>query len=225
MFRYGDASLAAPVNRAVSLLPARKAVLSPYQRKCYARMYRLRLAEKKRFTYKSAYLYEQIRKIHELQEEYLVVRYDVKSYGDLFRLKLRLQQVDEELCKAQQEMYRDRALQKRTCKTAEDLEFFEASEDDYRERLEQIKLQKKDNRKKLKAVERCLERDGSLAEAELEYRIPVGDMEYFAGIKLFNKVIDRLGVDMDQQKRYEVFDHIDEDGMREKKGERNRNSR
>ena len=33
-------------------------------------------------------------------------------------------------------------------------------------------------------------------------------MEYFAGIKLFNKVIDRLGVDMDQQKRYEVFDHI-----------------
>lgn len=43
--------------------------------------------------------------------------------------------MDEELCKAQQEMYRDRALQKRTCKTAEDLEFFEASEDDYRERL------------------------------------------------------------------------------------------
>ena len=109
MFRYGDASLAALVNRAVSLLPARKAVFSPYQRKYYARMYRLRLAEKKRFTYKSAYLYEQIRKMHELQEEYLVVvRYDVKSYGDLFRLKLRLQQVDEELCKAQQEMYRDK---------------------------------------------------------------------------------------------------------------------
>lgn len=67
-------------------------------------------------------------------------------------MKLRLQQVDEELCKAQKEMYRDRALQKRYCKTAEDLEFFEASEDDYRERLEQIKLQKKDNRKKLKGL-------------------------------------------------------------------------
>ena len=184
MFRYGDASLASPVNRTVSLLPVRKAVLTPYQRKCYARMYRLRLAEKKRFTYKSAYLYEQIRKMHELQEEYLVVvKYDVKSYGDLFRLKLRLQQVDEELCKVQKEMYRDRALQKRYCKTAEDLEFFEASEDDYRERLEQIKLQKKDNRKKLKAVERCLERDGSLAEAELEMWIPVGDMEDMAEVE------------------------------------------
>lgn len=184
MFRYGDASLASPINRTVSLLPVRKAVLTPYQRKCYARMYRLRLAEKKRFTYKSAYLYEQIRKMHELQEEYLVVvKYDVKSYGDLFRLKLRLQQVDEELCKAQKEMYRDRALQKRYCKTAEDLELYEASEDDYRERLEQIKLQKKDNRKKLKAVERCLERDGSLAEAELELRIPVGDMEDMADVE------------------------------------------
>lgn len=84
--------------------------------------------------------------------------------------------MDEELCKAQKEMYRDRALQKRSCKTAEDLEFFEASEGDYRERLEEIKLQKKGNRKKLKAVERCLERDGSLLEAELEMRIPVDDM-------------------------------------------------
>ena len=184
MFRYGDASLASPINRTVSLLPVRKAVLTPYQRKCYARMYRLRWAEKKRLTYKSAYLYEQIRKMHELQEEYLVVvKYDVKSYGDLFRLKLRLQQVDEELCKAQKEMYRDRALQKRYCKTAEDLELYEASEDDYRERLEQIKLQKKDNRKKLKEVERCLERDGSLAEAELELRIPVGDMEDMADVE------------------------------------------
>lgn len=50
-------------------------------------------------------------------------------------------------------------------------------------------------------------------------------MEYFAGIKLFNKVIGRLGVDMDQQKRYEVFDRIYEVGMLEKKVERNRNSR
>lgn len=52
-----------------------------------------------------------------------------------------------------------------------------------------------------------------------------GDMEYFAGIKLFNKVIDRLGVDMNQQKRYEVFDHIYEAGMREKRVVRNRDSR
>lgn len=52
-----------------------------------------------------------------------------------------------------------------------------------------------------------------------------GDMEYFAGMKLFNRVIDRLGVDMDQQRRYEVFDRIYEEGMREMRFERGRNSR
>lgn len=141
MFKYGNASLASPVNHAMPLIPIRKTFLAPYQRRCYARMYRLRLAEKKHFTYKSAYLYEQIRKMHELQEEYLVVvKYDVKSFLDLVHLKFRLQRVDEELCKTQKEMYQDRASQKRACKTAEDLAFFEASEDDYRERLEQIKL-------------------------------------------------------------------------------------
>ena len=177
MFRYGEPGEVTPVAHTMQLPIVRKATLTPYQRKCYTRLYRLRLADKKRFTYKSAYLYEQIRKMNELQEEYLmVVKYEVKSFVDLVHLKFRLQRVDEELCKAQKEMYRDRALQKRFCKTAEDLEFFEASEDDYRERLERIKLQKKDNQKKLKAVERCLKRDGSMLDAELEYRIPVDDM-------------------------------------------------
>ncbi len=178
MFRYGDPSFISPIDRTVSLLPARKATFTPYQKKCYARMYRLRLAERKRFSYKPAYLYEQIRKMHELHEEYLVVvKYDVKSYIDLFELKLRLQRVDEELSKAQKKMYRERGLQKRSCKNAEDRAFFEASEEDYRERLELIKLQKKDNYKKIKAVERCLGREGSLLEAELEFRVPVGEME------------------------------------------------
>ncbi len=177
-FKCGRLGLVAPIAHTMPLPVVRKAVLTPYQKKCYARMYRLRLAEKKRFSYGSAYLYEQIRKMHELQEEYLVVvNYDVKSFGDLYRLKFRLQQVDEELCKAQKEMYRDRSSQKRLCKTVEDMAIFGASEDDYRDKLEQIKLQKKDNHKKLKAVVRCLEREGSMLDAELEYRIPVGNMD------------------------------------------------
>ena len=77
----------------------------------------------------------------------------------------------------------DRASQKRACKTAEDLTFFEASEDGYRERLEQIKLQKKNNHKKLKTVERCLERNGSTLDAELEYRIPIDYMVDLAEVE------------------------------------------
>ena len=51
------------------------------------------------------------------------------------------------------------------------------------------------------------------------------EMEYFAGIKLFNKVIDRLGVEMERQERYEVFDRTYEAGMREKKVEQSGRSR
>ena len=48
------------------------------------------------------------------------------------------------------------------------------------------------------------------------------DMEYFAGIKLFNRVIDGLEINMEQQKRYEVFDRIYTKSMQEKKYERDR---
>lgn len=37
-------------------------------------------------------------------------------------------------------------------------------------------------------------------------------MPYFAGIKLFNRVMDKLGIYMEQKKRYEVFDRIYEEG-------------
>lgn len=52
-----------------------------------------------------------------------------------------------------------------------------------------------------------------------------GDMEYFAGIKMFNRVIDKLGVNMTHQERYEVFDRIYEESMRAKKDKYKWNSR
>ena len=61
---------------------------------------------------------------------------------------------------------------------------------------------------------------GKIAEYPVDVLSKVfgfGDMEYFAGIKLFNRVLGKLGADMEQHKRYEVFDRIYEEGMREKK--------
>lgn len=177
IFKYGEPNKTSMVLHTKSLPVVRKATLSPYQKKCYVRMYRLRLADKKRFTYKPAYLYEQIRLFHELQEEYLVVaKYDVKSFVELYRLKFRMERVDAELCKAQKELYRDRASWKRSCKTVEEMELYEASEADYRERLERIKLEKQKNRKELKTVVRCFERDSSQMEADLERMIPVEEL-------------------------------------------------
>lgn len=52
-----------------------------------------------------------------------------------------------------------------------------------------------------------------------------GDIEFFAGIKMFNCVIDKLEANMTYQERYEVFDRIYEEGMQAKKDECKRNSR
>ena len=316
-------------NGTNSVVPIRKAILTPYQRKCYVRMYRVHLAKRKRFTYRTAQLYEQIRKMHELQEEYLLAMdYNVHSYMDLIKLRNRLEDVNEELCNAQKEMYRERGMQKRSCKTYKDVVLFEEKETEYRERLEEIKILKKENIKKLKIVERCIGKEASALEAEIEKRIPVyefedinnivamsveervhcypfdkegtekaydmvkeyfkevgisadfdsvyeevralvdyyeknrledviekkaeqiigvmevigmeaarlkeypgdmlgqvfevKDMEYFVGVKVFNKVLDKLGARMENLERYEVFDRIYEEGVREKKVEKNR---
>lgn len=338
-------------NGTNSVVPIRKAILTPYQKKCYVRMYRVHLAKRKRFTYRTAQLYDQIRKMHELQEEYLLtVDYNVHSYGDLFKLRDRIKDVTEELCNTQKEMYRERAVQKRSCETYKDVVLFEEKETKYRERLEEIKLLKKENIKKLKIVERCIGKEASALEAELERRmlveeledinnivadkipenpfvssIPrpskdeymsmsveervrcypfdtkgtekaydmvkeyfkevgisadfdsvyeevralvdyyeknrledviqkkaeqiigvmevmgmdaaglkeyptdvlgqvfeVKDMEYFVGVKVFNKVLDKLGVEMENKERYEMFDRIYEEGVREMKVERER---
>ena len=127
----------------------------------------------------------------ELQEEYLVVvKYDVKSYGELFRLKQRLQQVDE------------------------------------KQKVEKF-IEEKTER--IIGVMKLLGLDaGNLAGCSTDVLSKVfnlGDIAYFTGMKLFNRVIDRLSINMDRQRCYEVFDRIYEEGMREKKVERDRNNR
>lgn len=87
----------------------------------------------------------------------------------------------------------------------------------------------------LSAHEQIIEKMNMLgvdAEKIAEYPVDVlstafgfGDMEYFAGIRMFNRVIDKWGVNMTHQERYEVFDRIYEEGMRAKKDKYKRNSR
>lgn len=51
------------------------------------------------------------------------------------------------------------------------------------------------------------------------------ELDYSGGIKLFNKVIDELGVTMANQERYELFDRIYNTGMKEKQVDYRRNGR
>ena len=58
--------------------------LSPFQKKFYAKLYRLRIVEQKRFVIGGAKYTEDLKSFHQLQDEYLLlVNNDIKSIVEL----------------------------------------------------------------------------------------------------------------------------------------------
>lgn len=61
-----------------------RAKLSPFQKKFYAKLYRLRVVEQKRFVVGGAKYAEDLKRFHQLQDEYLLlVNNDIKSIVEL----------------------------------------------------------------------------------------------------------------------------------------------
>ena len=61
-----------------------KAELSPFQKKFYAKLYRLRIVEQKRFVVSGVKYTEDLKRFHRLQDEYLLlVNNDSKSVVEL----------------------------------------------------------------------------------------------------------------------------------------------
>lgn len=175
---YGDSKSARPKVNTFNPIYVKRAKLSQFQKKYYARMYRLRLIEKKRFHYKSAYYYESIKQMHLLQEEYLlVVNNDVNSFTDLLHLTNKLQQDLKEVEAEQKQMYSNHGIEKRKCKEVEDFEKFRSNEPEYKCELKALKVQKGKIKDQIQIADRCYKKELSRAEEVLERMIPVGDME------------------------------------------------
>lgn len=98
--------------------------LTPYQKKFYTKMYRLRIVEQKKFYVNSARYAEDLKRFHLLQDEYLlVVNNDIKDFGDLIDYKIRQEKRHEEIDKRQHKIYAMTKAKRGACK----------SEDDWRE--------------------------------------------------------------------------------------------
>lgn len=178
LIRYGDSKSARPKVNTFNPIYVKRAKLSQFQKKYYARMYRLRLIEKKRFHYKSAYYYESIKQMHLLQEEYLlVVNNDVNSFTDLLHLTNKLQQDLKELETEQKQMYSNHSIEKRKCKDASDFEKFRRKEPEYKNELENLKERKGKIKEQILIADRCYKKELSRAEEVLERTIPVGEMD------------------------------------------------
>ena len=66
----------------------KSAKLSPFQKKFYAKLYRLRIVEQKRFAVGGAKYTEDLKRFHQLQDEYLLlVNNDIKDVVELVNFR------------------------------------------------------------------------------------------------------------------------------------------
>ena len=144
--------------------------LSPLQKKYYARMYRIGLLERRKFYYRSATYYQDLRKFHRLQAEYLFLEeYNIKSSEELLVMRDRLVQRKEEITKEQQKLYREKKkYQHNQQKELPEIERITVSnnlifiekenktvdcEAGYRQKLEKLKVEKKEIVKTIKIID------------------------------------------------------------------------
>ena len=131
--------------------------LSPYQRKFYNKIYRMRMVEQKRFDIGSAWFAEELQRFHQLQKEYLFLVYkEIESVEDLIWYRMQNEMRKEEIQKRQQELYRINSSKKRRCKTVEDIREYQILHMNIQSELDKLKQEKKEIKENLKIVEGCL---------------------------------------------------------------------
>ena len=109
-----------------SVLYVKRANLTPLQKKYYAKMYRLGLIEKKCYQYRSADMAKEIKRMQFLQEQYLFIcKNDISSVTDLIRLHDEAKQTLAKVDSRQKEIYKERYVRKRKCKTVEDFKEYQ----------------------------------------------------------------------------------------------------
>lgn len=160
----------------------KRAKLTPLQKKYYAKLYRRQLIVKQPFKYQSAYLREEIHKMHKLQEEYLLlVKYDVEDKMDVAIVIGTLKGKENKITLKQKRLYAERDSVKSRCTTSDDFIKFRASAEEYHKKLEVLKLGKKNLKKDRKILERIYRDESNKKyeniEAKLASGIPVGAMD------------------------------------------------
>lgn len=138
----------------------RRAKLSPLQKKYYYRLYKLRLVQKRRFEYKTAQFYKDLRLFKRLQEEYLLLSSEsIENISDLNDLKDSLEFGLDYFSYEQKLLYKDRATVLKYLENDKSTEGFREEaqyEEKYRTELEYYKRVKKELRDKLRIVNNIL---------------------------------------------------------------------
>ena len=134
--------------------------LSPYQKRFYAKLYRLRIVEQKRFAVGGAKYTEDLKRFHQLQDEYLlIVNNDIKSVVDLVYFigeqEEKIQQIEDR----QKEIYRESSSRKRSIKNEEQYREYQIWHVEVQEELDELKQEKREIKRQIQLADDIIKED------------------------------------------------------------------
>ena len=134
--------------------------LSSFQKKFYANLYGLRIVEQKRFVVGGAKYTEDLKRFHQLQDEYLlIVNNDIKSVVELVDFigeqEEKIQQIEDR----QQEIYRESSSRKRNIKNEEQYREYQIWHVGVQEELDELKQEKREIKRQIQLADGIIKED------------------------------------------------------------------
>ena len=137
-----------------------RAKLSPFQKKFYAKLYRLRIVEQKRFVVGGAKYTEDLKRFHQLQDEYLlIVNNDIKSVVDLVDFINEQEEKIQQIEDRQKEIYRESSSRKRSIKNEEQYREYQIWHMEVQEELDELKQEKKEIKRQIQLADDIIKED------------------------------------------------------------------
>ena len=138
-----------------------RAKLSPFQKKFYAKLYMLRIVEQKRFVVGGAKYTEDLKRFHQLQDEYLlIVNNDIKSVVELVDFISEQEEKIQQIENRQQEIYRESSNRKRKIKTDEQqYKEYQIWHVEVQEELDELKQEKRELKRQLQLADSIVKED------------------------------------------------------------------
>ena len=152
--------MAKPYFYSLDIRGLHRAKLSPFQKKFYAKLYRLRVVEQKRFVVGGAKYAEDLKRFHQLQDEYLLlVNNDIKSIVELVDFiseqKEKIQRIEDR----QHEIYRESSSWKRSIKNEEQYWEYQIWHMEVQEELDELKQEKRNVKRQIQLADDIIKED------------------------------------------------------------------
>ena len=137
-----------------------RAKLSSFQKKFYAKLYRLRIVEQKRFAVGGAKYAEDLKRFHQLQDEYLLlVNNDIKSVVELVDFISEQEEKIQQIEDRQHEIYRESSSRKRNIKNEEQYHEYQIWHVEVQEELDELKNEKRKIKRQIQLADNIVKED------------------------------------------------------------------